>query len=58
MRWRTRWAAGAIRLGVADVMTALIVLALLLWASWRQFPAYRHKFAAPNGSDRAQLPRH
>jgi len=32
---------GATRIGLLDVLTALILLALLLWASWEQFPAYR-----------------
>jgi hypothetical protein len=33
-----------------DILTALILLALLVWASWKQFPAYERKFpstAAP-----------
>lgn len=32
---------GATRLGLADVIVVLIVLALLLWAAVKQFPAYR-----------------
>jgi hypothetical protein len=32
---------GATRPGVLDVITALILLAILLWASWKQFPAYQ-----------------
>jgi cytoskeletal protein RodZ len=39
------FAKGAIRLGLADIVTALILLALLLWVSYRQFPAYQNKFA-------------
>ncbi len=31
---------GATRLGLMDVLTALVLLALLLYASWKQFPAY------------------
>ncbi|MGH7916332.1 MAG: hypothetical protein ACREQE_02595 [Candidatus Binataceae bacterium] len=54
MRRRTGWAVGAIRLGLADVITALLVLALLVWASWWQFPAYQHKFAAPSGGVRSR----
>ncbi|HKV54821.1 MAG TPA: hypothetical protein VJN94_09270 [Candidatus Binataceae bacterium] len=33
---------GSTRLGVLDVLTALILLAILVWASWKQFPAYDH----------------
>ncbi len=35
------WNRGATRLGLVDVIVVLIVLAILLWASWKQFPAYR-----------------
>ncbi len=31
---------GATQLGFLDVLTALIVLAVLIWASWMQFPIY------------------
>jgi hypothetical protein len=45
MRRRTgrlaRWNRGATRLGFTDVLILLIVLAILLWASWKQFPAYK-----------------
>jgi len=33
---------GATQLRVLDVLTALILLAVLLWASWKQFPAYEN----------------
>ena len=41
-RWLGGWYRGATHLGLADVIIVLIVLAILLWASWRQFPAYEH----------------
>jgi hypothetical protein len=41
---------GATRLGVLDVLTALILLALLLWASWEQFPAYHDTPLSPSAS--------
>jgi predicted lipid-binding transport protein (Tim44 family) len=38
---------GATQLGFLDVLTALILLALLIWAASRQFPAY-HRAPAPS----------
>jgi hypothetical protein len=40
--WRGlhRFERGATRPGVLDILTVLILLAVLLWASWMQFPAY------------------
>jgi hypothetical protein len=35
---------GAIRLGLADVVVIAIVMAILLFASWKQFPAYERPF--------------
>ena len=43
-----RFKRGAMRPSVLDILTALILLAILLWASWKQFPAYNRKFR--NGS--------
>jgi Tfp pilus assembly protein PilE len=38
---------GAAQLGVMDVLATLAILAILLYASWKQFPAYsRHREAA------------
>ena len=31
---------GAVQPGFVDILTAAILLAILLWAAWRQFPAY------------------
>jgi len=39
-----RFESGAVRPGPLDVLTALILLAILLWASWKQFPAYERNF--------------
>jgi hypothetical protein len=39
-----RFKRGATRPGVLDILTALILLAILVWASWKQFPAYNRKF--------------
>ena len=36
--------SGAIRLGFADVVVIAIVMALLLFAAWKQFPAYDRPF--------------
>jgi hypothetical protein len=35
---------GATRLGFADIIVIAIVIALLLFASWKQFPAYNRPF--------------
>jgi hypothetical protein len=35
---------GAIRLGFADVVIIAIVTALLVFAAWKQFPAYNRPF--------------
>jgi len=39
-----RFQPGAMRPGLLDILTALILLAILVWASWMQFPAYSQKF--------------
>ncbi len=50
MKWRRggngmkRFKRGAARPGLFDILTALILLAILIWASWKQFPAYNRKF--------------
>lgn len=45
---------GATQLGVLDVLTALVLLAILVWAAWMQFPAYHlpaaSRTAAPASS--------
>jgi len=38
-----RFKRGAMRPGILDILTALILLAILVWASWKQFPAYNRK---------------
>jgi hypothetical protein len=43
----SRFKRGAMRLRVLDILTALILLAILLWASWKQFPAYNRRFRSP-----------
>jgi hypothetical protein len=35
---------GATRPGLLDILTALILLGILVWASWKQFPAYHRQF--------------
>jgi hypothetical protein len=35
---------GATRLGFADIVVIAIVMAILLFASWKQFPAYNRPF--------------
>ncbi len=37
---------GATRLGIMDILTALALLGLLLYASWKQFPAYNRPVSA------------
>jgi hypothetical protein len=44
---------GAVRPELLDVLTALILLAILLWASWKQFPAYDRHFRRPMPPARA-----
>ena len=45
-----RAAHGATRLGFLDVLTALVVLAILIFAAWRQFPVYRSGPSADYGA--------
>ncbi len=45
-----RFERGAMRLRLLDILTAFILLAILLWASWKQFPAYNHKFTSSASS--------
>jgi hypothetical protein len=35
---------GATRLGFADIVVIAIVMAILLFAAWKQFPAYNRPF--------------
>jgi hypothetical protein len=35
---------GATRLGFADIIVIALVMALLLYAAWKQFPAYNRPF--------------
>jgi len=49
----SRFKRGATRLGVMDVLTALILLGLLLYASWKQFPAFNRPVASPGQSHSA-----
>lgn len=48
-----RVAPGATRLGALDVLTALVPPAVPLWASWKQFPAYR---GAPSSTQASAAP--
>jgi hypothetical protein len=41
---------GAMRPTILDILTALILLAVLLWASWKQFPAYNRIETSTAGS--------
>jgi hypothetical protein len=38
---------GATRLGLLDVLTILIILTILLYAAWKQFPAFNDRVIAP-----------
>jgi len=49
---RVRSQRGAIRLGLADILTALILLGILLVASYLQFPVYQ-RVSSPNPSPQA-----
>ena len=40
MRGLNRLARGATHLGFLDILTAVILLGILLWAATLQFPAY------------------
>ena len=46
----TRFKRGATRPRILDILTALILLAILVWASWKQFPAYNGKFRSSAAS--------
>ncbi len=41
------WRRGATQLGLLDVLTALILLAILVWVAWMQFPAYHPAADSP-----------
>jgi hypothetical protein len=43
-----RGQAGATHLRPGDVIVALALLALLLYAAWKQFPVYSPTGASPN----------
>lgn len=47
---RRRSMKGATQLGFADVLTALVVLAILIAAAWKQFPIYRNGPSPNNGA--------
>jgi hypothetical protein len=57
MRKNRRLVRGATQLGFLDVLTALVLLAILLWASTKQFAAYNrpapaaHATASPSAPD-------
>ncbi len=40
MRKMRLWRRGATQLGLVDALTALVLLAILVWVAWMQFPAY------------------
>jgi hypothetical protein len=45
MTYRSRGShRGATRLGFADLIVVAIVMAILLFAAWKQFPAYDRPF--------------
>jgi hypothetical protein len=48
---------GATRLGFLDILTALVILAILIAASWKQFPIYRNGPSSNNGAQ-GQPPSH
>jgi len=41
------WQRGATQLGFLDIVTAIVVLAILVYAASRQFPVYGSAPAAP-----------
>jgi hypothetical protein len=47
MRGLNRLARGATQLGFVDILTALILLGILLWAATLQFPAYERSAVTP-----------
>jgi hypothetical protein len=44
---------GAAQLGFLDIVTAIVVLAILVYAATRQFPAYRNSPSPTNGQSQA-----
>ncbi|HXN85059.1 MAG TPA: hypothetical protein VN867_03260 [Candidatus Binataceae bacterium] len=49
-RFLTKSHRGATQLGFLDVVTAIVVLAILIFAASRQFPIYRNGPSADNGA--------
>ena len=47
MRKLRLWRRGATQLRFMDVLTALILLAILVWVAWMQFPAYHAPTVSP-----------
>lgn len=41
---------GATQLGFLDILTALVILGILIAASWKQFPIYRNGPSSNNGA--------
>jgi len=58
MKLTTRSAArsGAAAPGFLDVLTAAIVLAIVLWAAWKQAPVYEHSVAPAAQGESATPP--
>ena len=50
MRKNRRLDRGATQLGFLDVLTALVLLAILLWAATKQFSAYHRPAPAPHAT--------
>ena len=50
---RFRGQAGATHLRPGDVLVALVLLGLLLFAAWKQFPTYNSNSPGQNTTQRA-----
>jgi hypothetical protein len=48
--------SGAAAPGFLDVLTAAVLLAILLWAAWKQSPIYNHPSPPPGQAESASPP--
>jgi hypothetical protein len=48
-----RFKRGATQLGFLDIVTAIVVLAILVYAASRQFPVYSNATASPTEQSQA-----
>lgn len=52
MNGAARWAGGGVRPDLLDILTAVVLLALLLYAAYLQFPTYAQNAASSASRER------